>query len=112
MHTYTYTYTRFRAPAALAQTRPVPVAARRELWHRRHAEEADSRCHGGLRDFFASQDFDKFLRNSSGSLLENRGDCHFQLQDGQNVLRRFAETTNPRNNCAKQISKSWLVKIP
>ena len=39
------------------------------------------------------------------------GDCHVPLSNGQRVLRRFAETANPRKTSAEYI-KSWLVKFP
>ena len=51
----------------------------------------------------ASQDFDMFLRDMRGSSSDNCGDLRrlscSPVRD-QEVLRRFAETTNPHKNCA------------
>ena len=44
-------------------------------------------------------------------IAEICGDCNFPLQYDQQVLRRFAETTNPLKNCETKTSKSWLVKF-
>ena len=49
---------------------------------------------------FASLDLGICLRKSSGSFAEICGDCNFPLSNDQQVLRRFAETMNPRKSCA------------
>ena len=54
----------------------------------------------------ASQDFEIFLRDCCGSAAGNCGDLRrllfSPLQNDRKVLRRFAETTNPRQNCAEK----------
>ena len=53
---------------------------------------------------FTSQDFDMFLRICCGSFANNSGDLQrtaiLPLWNYQNMLRRFAETTNPHKNWA------------
>ena len=49
---------------------------------------------------FASQDFDMFLCDLCESLAEICGD-YFPLQNDQQVMWRFAETTDPRKNYAE-----------
>ena len=39
-------------------------------------------------------------------------DYPFTLLNDQHILRRFAETTNPRKKCAAKMSESWHVKLP
>ena len=39
-------------------------------------------------------------------------DCSFHMKNGQQALRRFAETTKSAQESRRQISKSWLTKCP
>ena len=52
-----------------------------------------------------------FLRHCRGSFAETCGDCRFPSDKGQQVVRRLAETTNPRKNCADKCQNPHTLHI-
>ena len=61
---------------------------------------------------FASKTFYICLRVYCGFVAEICGDCNLPLQNDQQVLRRFAETTKSAPKLRRNTSKSRLVKFP
>ena len=61
---------------------------------------------------FASQDFDICLRNLCEQLAENCGLYFNSLEKYQQVLRRFCGDGESAQKVRRQMSESWLVKIP
>ena len=80
-----------------------------------HKRDPLQRVVGHLRlGSFASQDFEFCLRDCCGSFAESCGDLRritWSLQNDQQALRRFAETTNPREKLAEK-RQSRLAKVP